>query len=111
MKVLLDENMPHQLRVNLVGHDVSTVQYKGWAGTKNGELLRLAEIAGIEVLVTSDQNLTYQQNLRGRAISIVVLTRQKWATLRPHLETIQSSVDRATSGSFEVIRCDPVVDL
>jgi hypothetical protein len=98
--------MPHQLRINLIGHDVSTVQYLGWSGTKNGELLRLAETAGIEVLVTGDQNLTYQQNLSGRSIAIVVLTRQKWAIIQLHLQAVQAAVDHATPSSFQVVQCN-----
>ena len=87
-------------------HDVSTVQYLGWGGTKNGELLRIAETAGIEVLVTSDQNLKYQQNLSGRSIAIVLLTRQKWAIIKLHLQEVQAAVDRAIPGSFQVVRCN-----
>ena len=97
--------MPHQLRGSLLGHDVSTVQYLGWSGTKNGELLRVAETAGIEVLVTADQNLNYQQNLSGRSIAIIVLTRQKWASIQPHLPAVQAAVDQAKPGSFQVVQC------
>ena len=49
MKVLLDENLAHRLRTNLGAHEVFTVRYKGWAGLKNGELLRTAENDGIDV--------------------------------------------------------------
>ena len=55
MKVLLDENLAHRLRKNLGAHEVFTVSYKGWAGLKNGELLRAAEDDGIEVFLTGDQ--------------------------------------------------------
>jgi predicted nuclease of predicted toxin-antitoxin system len=105
VKVLLDENLPHQLRTNLPGHDVSTAQYLGWNGMKNGELLSQAESAGFECVVTSDQNLSYQQNLAGRSIAVVTLTRQKWATLKDHLQEIQAAVDRAARGSFHVVEC------
>ena len=72
---------------------------------KNGELLRAAESAGFECLVTSDQNLSYQQNLEGRSISVITLTRQKWAILKLHLDVIQAAVDRATPGSFQLVDC------
>jgi hypothetical protein len=49
VKVLLDENLAHRLRKNLGAHEVLTVSFKGWAGVKNGELLRIAEENGIEV--------------------------------------------------------------
>ena len=69
MKVLLDENLAHRLRKNLgARHEVFTVSYKGWAGLKNGELLRTAENDGIEVFLTGDQTLTHEQNLKERII-------------------------------------------
>ena len=57
MKVLLDENLPHKLRQSLTGHDVRSVNHMGWSGEKNGELLKLCEAEGFDVLVTGDQNL------------------------------------------------------
>jgi predicted nuclease of predicted toxin-antitoxin system len=54
VKVLLDENLAHRLRKNLGTHEVFTVRHKGWAGLKNGELLRTAEREGIEVFLTGD---------------------------------------------------------
>lgn len=73
MRVLLDEQLPRQLSAYLVGHEVRTVQQQHWAGTKNGELLRLAVEAAFESFVTADHNLEYQQNLRAVSLSIVVL--------------------------------------
>jgi len=105
VKVLLDENLPHQLRTRLTGHEVSTAQYLGWNGMKNGELLRAAEASGFECLMSSDQNLSYQQNLARRSIAVVTLTRQKWAILSGHLQAIQAAVDRATPGSFQLVNC------
>ena len=57
MHVLLDEQLPRHLAREIGGHDVSTVQQRGWAGLQNGELLRVAAAAGFEVLVTADRNL------------------------------------------------------
>jgi len=64
VKVLLDENLDHALRTLLGRHEVVTAAYMGWSGWKNGELLRAAESAGIEVLVTGDQTLSYEQSSR-----------------------------------------------
>jgi len=58
VKVLLDENLPHLLRNNLGDHDVFTVRYKGWAGLKNGELLKTAEDDGFQVFITGDQTIS-----------------------------------------------------
>jgi len=49
VKVLLDEQLPHRLRKHLGAHEVFTVDYMGWAGLKNGELLNVAEAEGFEV--------------------------------------------------------------
>jgi hypothetical protein len=73
VRVLLDEQLPRQLAPYLLGHDVRTVQQQGWAGFKNGDLLRQAEAAPFEIFVTSDQNLQFQQNLRNSRLFIVVL--------------------------------------
>lgn len=59
MKILLDESVPRLLKVRLPHLDIATVQKLGWAGMRNGELLRQAE-AQFEVLITADQNLRYQ---------------------------------------------------
>lgn len=73
MRVLLDEQLPRQLASLLTGHDVSTVQRHGWAGVKNGELLARAADAGIEVFMTKDQSLQFQQNLAEARLGIVVI--------------------------------------
>lgn len=73
MKVLLDENLPHQIRLELPGHDVFTVAYMGWAGVQNGELLRQAAAAGFDALVTNDRGLEYDQNLTALPLAVVVI--------------------------------------
>ena len=73
MRVLLDEQLPRHLARELRGHDVSTVQQKGWAGLKNGELLRMAADAGFDVFVTADRNLEFQQNLSQMGLGVILL--------------------------------------
>ena len=73
MRILIDECIDERFRNALPGHDCQTVRYAGLAGLKNGELLRAAEEAGFEVLVTVDQGIEYQQNLQARNLMIVVL--------------------------------------
>lgn len=99
----MDEDLPHKLRLSLPNHEVSTVAYLGWKGLKNGELLRVAEDAGFEVLVTGDQNLGYQQNLTGRRIGIVLLPAQEWPMLTKRVVEIASAADEALPGSFRVV--------
>ena len=73
MKLLLDENLPHQLRHEIPGHDCFTVAFMGWSGVENGKLLMLAESEGFAALVTKDANLQYEQNLVNLPISLIVL--------------------------------------
>lgn len=73
MKLLLDENLPHQLRNELIGHDVYTVAFMQWSGIQNGKLLRLAADNGFDALVTNDRGLEYQQNLNQLPLTVVVL--------------------------------------
>jgi len=86
-------------------HDVVTVSYKGWSGFKNGELLRIAEESGIQVFVTGDRTLTYEQNLAGRRLAIIVLSSIELPILRKHLPSIITAIGNARAGSFQAIDC------
>jgi hypothetical protein len=105
VKVLLDEDLPHKLRMAIFNHDVSTVAYVGWNGLKNGELLRVAEDAGFEVFITADKKLSYQQNLKGRSLALVVLSTLDWEIMKPYLSKIVVAVDAAVAGSFQLVEC------
>ncbi|MCX7789906.1 MAG: DUF5615 family PIN-like protein [Chloroflexaceae bacterium] len=104
MKVLLDECLPRKLKYDLPGHTVSTVPEMGWAGTKNSELLRLAESA-FEVFVTADQNVEYQQNLRSTMLGIVVLVapNNRLATLRPLMPKVALALATIQPGDLVYI--------
>lgn len=105
MKVLLDENLDHGLR-NLIGqHDIVTVAYMGWAGLKNGELLRTAEDNGVDVLLTGDATLQYEQNVRGRRLAIVALSAIQLPIIKKHLPKIIAAIDAAVPGSFQEVEC------
>ena len=73
MRVLLDECVPKALGRSLTGHAVRTVPQEGWSGKKNGELLSLMAAARFEVLLTVDQGVRYQQNLRAAGVAVVVM--------------------------------------
>ncbi|MGE3154842.1 MAG: DUF5615 family PIN-like protein [Nitrospiraceae bacterium] len=72
MKVLLDECIDRRLAKEIEGHNVVTVPQAGWAGIKNGDLLRLAQDQ-FDVFVTVDRNLSFQQSLPQFAIAVIVL--------------------------------------
>ena len=73
MRILLDECVPRPLRRELADHEVCTVVEMGWAGKRNGELMQLLRTETFAVFLTTDQNLRYQQNLRGLPMAVVVL--------------------------------------
>jgi hypothetical protein len=103
MLVLLDQGTPVPLRFFLKGHTVKTAAQQGWSALPNGDLLRAAEAAGFEVLLTTDKNLPFQQSLKGRRIAIVVLGNSQWPVARLHVQSIVAAVDAATPGSYIVV--------
>ncbi len=100
MRVLFDQPTPVPLRAFLKGHAVTTTAHQGWGRLKNGELLSAAEAAGFDVLVTTDKNMRYQQNLTGRKIAVIVLGKQQWPELQAHVQLVASAVNAATPGSY-----------
>ena len=79
----------------------------GWQQLENGDLLHAAEDAGFELLLTGDKNLSYQQNLKGRTISLVVLGTIRWGLLRENIDPVRFAIDRAKPGSFEQLEAIP----
>jgi hypothetical protein len=98
--ILLENNVPRGVARALTGHTVTEARERGWATLKNGDLLNDAEEAGFEVVVTSDKNIKYQQNLVGREIGLVVLTVGRWRSVRRMLAEIAAAVDAATPGRY-----------
>ena len=100
MRVLLDNGVPRGVASGLPGHQVEEARDHGWDTLSNGDLLMAAESAGFTVLVTTDRNIRYQQNLSGRQVSIVVLTKASWPMIQLTLGAIATAVAAATPGSF-----------
>ena len=102
MQILLDEQLPRQLAPHLKGHEVRTVQQQGWAGLKNGALLRQAAEAGFEVFLTSDQNIEFQQNLRKTTLVVVVLVAltNKLEDLPPLVPAVLVALDGTAPGKL-----------
>lgn len=100
MLILFDNGTPAPLRYALKGHTIVEAIERGWDGLVNGELLANAEAAGFEVLVTTDKNMRFQQNLRGRKIAFVVLGNSQWPVLRRYVERVVVAVDEAKPGSY-----------
>ena len=72
----------------------------GWDALTNGELLDAAEAAGFDVLLTTDRNIRYQQNLTGRKLAIVVLGKARWRVIKRRLTEIAAAVSYAALGSY-----------
>ena len=100
MKILFDNGTPRPIARSLTGHEVSYARRIGWHELENGDLIEKAEEAGYHVLLSTDKNLRYQQNLTYRKIAIVVLTEQQWPNVRLHLEKIANALNAATPGSY-----------
>ena len=100
MLVLFDQGTPVPIRPFLKEHTVQTTAQRGWDKLKNGELLKAAEDAGFDVLVTPDKNIRYQQNLTVRTIALVVLGNLQWPILRLHIERVVAAVNAARPGSY-----------
>ena len=104
MHILFDKNVPVGVRRFLLKHEVHTVVEMQWPDQlENSELLKVAEQSGFDVMVTSDQNIRYQQNLTGRKLAFVVLGSNIWPVVRDHGAAIPAKVDAATPGNYEFI--------
>jgi len=101
MFVLFDNGTPRSLARYLIAqHSVTEARARGWHELTNGELLTEAEAAGFDILITTDKNLRYQQNLTGRRIAVVVLGQGRWSLLRLHSDKIVAAVNAATPGTY-----------
>jgi hypothetical protein len=100
MLIIFDQATPVPIRSYLEGHTVRTAAQQGWDRLRNGDLLTAAEKAGFDILLTTDKNMRYQQNLAGRKIAIVVLGQQQWPRLRPHVQRVIDAVSACTPGSY-----------
>jgi hypothetical protein len=101
MKLLLDECVTRYVKRDLVGHEVSTVDEAGLKGLKNGQLLQRAADDGFEVLITVDQNLSYQQNLRALPVAILVLVAYSnaYAKLKPLMPQALEKLQTISKGA------------
>jgi hypothetical protein len=100
MRILFDHGTPSGIAGALSAHEVTEAREHGWDTISNGELLKVAEAAGFDLLLTTDKKIRYQQNLAGRRIAIVVLGNSTWRIVRLYLDRIALAVNEATPGSY-----------
>jgi hypothetical protein len=104
LRILFDKNVPVGVRRFLARHEVRTVADLNWPlQLENGELLKAAEEAAYDVLITSDQNIRYQQNLTDRKLALVVLGSNIWPIVRAHEGSIAIAVEAVSLGSYQFI--------
>ena len=99
MRILLDECLPRKLKRELKGYEVFTVPEVGWAGMKNGALLKLAETQ-FDIFLTIDSNMEFQQNISEFNLAIVALVAKSndIETLRPLMPSVIASIPKAEKG-------------
>ncbi len=104
MRILLDENLPHDLVAALTEHQVATVKGMGWAGVQNGELLRRAS-GHIDAFITMDRNLSHQQRLAGLPFGVVVLAApsSRVRHVLPLVPAIRSALEQVLPGSHVLV--------
>lgn len=107
MRILLDECVDRRFARELPDHEVKTVPQQGWAGVKNGSLMKLAE-EEFDVFITVDRNLSFQQNLPQYNIIVIVLRSlsNRYHDLVAFGPKVTQSLKRLEVGSAVVIELD-----
>lgn len=103
MLILFDHGTPRGIARFLEGHTVIEARAQGWDRLTNGDLLLAAEEAGFELLLTTDKNLRYQQNLAGCKLAIVVLGKARWRLIRACISSVVETVNHAKPGTYSEI--------
>ncbi|HEX9730685.1 MAG TPA: hypothetical protein VGG06_01725 [Thermoanaerobaculia bacterium] len=100
MRILFDQGTPVPLRRYLHPHRVDTVAERGWSELQNGDLLDHAESDGYQALITTDQNLKYQQNLSDRVIRILVLMTTSWPRIKKEVDRVTEALDELEESGY-----------
>jgi len=99
VKILFDQGTPAPLRRELSKHTVTTAFEKSWSTLTNGDLLKMAE-REFDLLITTDQNLEYQQNIAGRRIALLILPTTRWPEIKLDAAEIAFAVGQTKPGSY-----------
>jgi hypothetical protein len=102
MRLLLDECVPKRIKHDLAGHDVRHVCDMGWSSKRNGDLLKLMLAERFEALLTVDQHIEFQQNVRASGIGVVVVRARtnRLKELRPLVPQILEALSKVTAGEL-----------
>ena len=88
-------------------HEVITAFERGWGTLQNGDLLRVAEAEGFEALITTDQNIRYQQNLPKRQLAVLVLLTTDWRLIRQYTGYVTHAVSTLGPGDYVELSFPP----
>jgi predicted nuclease of predicted toxin-antitoxin system len=99
MKILFDQGVPVPLMMALEEHEVTTAHKLGWGELSNSDLIAQAD-QRFDVLITTDKNLAYQQNISKRKIAIFILPTTRWPALKPHGALIVQAITAANTGGY-----------
>jgi hypothetical protein len=101
LRILLDESVPKALGFLIEGHFVRSVQFAGFAGLQNGELMAAMFKASYDVLITFDQNLPYQQNaILPVAVIVLIAQNNRVETALPFVPLIQNALTQCLPGQL-----------
>jgi hypothetical protein len=103
MRIVFDQGTPAPLRWALSDHAVTTAFELGWSDLANGDLLQQAE-SQFDLLITTDQNLRYEQNLAGRRLAILVLPTTSWPEISQHEADVLTAVNSIQAGEYRELR-------
>ena len=103
MRILFDNGTPRQLRPRLFGHVVEEAREHGWDALSNGDLLDRAEEAGFAVLITTDQDIRYQQNMSNRRVAVVVLMNTAWPFISRRTEAVRNALEGIQPGEVREV--------
>lgn len=100
MLILFDHGTPRGIARSLSEHTVKEARALGWDRLTNGELLQAAVTAGFDILLTTDKNIRYQQNLQRYRIAIVVLRKARWRLIKLVLADVVAAINAAQPGTY-----------
>lgn len=103
MRILFDQGTPAPLRQHLARHTIDTAFERGWSNWHNGALLDAVEQEGYDLLITTDQNLRYQQNLADRQLAIIVLLSTSWPRIQLRIDEILTAIESTAPGDYKEI--------
>jgi len=108
MRILLDQGTPGPLKRFFARDVVETAYERSWSMYTNGELLKAAEAAAFDVLITTDQHLAEQQDLSGRHLAILVLPTTRWLDIESHAADVVEAMNSMQAGEYrKLIWRDP----